>query len=91
MHAYATDSNERRSVPLFLAIASVLSALATNRLQVAAHFDFPWWVDAPSVVGFYAVFWTLFEGFLWRIPILRRIGVVKVPDLRGKWEGSIAS
>ena len=91
MHAYATDSNERRSVPLLLAIASVLCALALNRLQIVAQFQLPWWIDAPSVVGFYALFYAIFDNCLWRMPILRKIGIVNLPDLRGKWKGHIAS
>lgn len=91
MHPYATDSNERKLVPLFLVIVGVLSAWLLNRVLEGLQFGLPWWVDAPSVVGFYAVFYTAFDRCLWRMPILRRIGLVKVPDLHGTWEGRIAS
>jgi hypothetical protein len=91
MHPYATDSNERKLVPLLLVIVSVLSAWFLNRVLGVLQFNLPWWIDAPSVVGFYGVFYNIFDKYLWRVPILQRIGLVKVPDLNGTWKGDIVS
>lgn len=91
MHSYATDSNERKLVPLLLMIVSVLSVWFLNRALEILQFTLPWWIDAPSVVGFYGLFYTLFDKYLWRVSTLRRIGLVRVPDLNGTWKGYIAS
>lgn len=91
MRPYATDSNERRVIPLLLVGLSVLFAWLLNRTFQELEFSLPWWIDAPSVVGFYGVFYTAFERYLWRLPILRATSLVKVPDLAGSWKGYVVS
>jgi len=85
MHPYATDSPERRQIPLALAVVSVVLALALSRLPWRA----PWWLDAPSVAAFYGFLYVWFDRHLWRAKWLRRIGLVSVPDLNGEWRGVI--
>ena len=91
MHAYTTDSTERKFVPLYIAGASVLAAWVLNRVLGAMQFALPWWIDAPSVIGFYGLLYAIFDKYLWRWRIFRTIGVVKVPDLNGTWNGYVAS
>jgi len=40
---------------------------------------------------FYGVFIGAFDRALWRIPLLHRIGLVKVPVLAGNWRGYVSS
>lgn len=91
MHPYATDSSERKYVPLLIAVVSVFLAWLLNRILNALHVTIPWWIDAPSVMGFYGLLYPLFNRRFWRVPILRKIGLVKVPDLTGTWKGYAAS
>jgi len=91
MHPYTTDSSERRFVPLYIAGVSVLAAWILNRVLGAMQFTLPWWIDVPSVIGFYGLLYATFNKYLWRWRILRTIGVVKVPDLNGTWKGYVAS
>ena len=51
----------------------------------------PWWFDAPSVMTFYGVFHTLFDRWLWKWSVLRKLGLVQVPNLNGQWTFQIAS
>jgi len=91
MHPYTTDSNERKLVPLLLIIVSVLFAWFLNRILGVLQFTLPWWIDAPSVIGFYGIFYAIFDKYLWRISVLQRIGLMKLPNLNGTWKGSITS
>jgi hypothetical protein len=91
MHPYVTNSDEKRKVPLLLAILSILAAWGLFKIVKAFHITPPWWFEMPSLIGFYGLFYTVFDRSLWRAPIIRKIGLVKVPDLDGKWEGEIAS
>jgi hypothetical protein len=91
MHTYVTDSDARRLVPLLLAALSVLASWGLFEIVKAIQITPPWWFDMPSLMGFYGLFYTVFDRWLWRAPIIRRIGLVKVPDLNGKWEGSTTS
>ena len=91
MHAYATDSDERKIVHGSLALAGVVLALVLNWILQTAKTSIPWWIDAPSVIGFYGFLYWAFDKFLWKGIILCRIGLIKIPDLSGTWEGHICS
>jgi hypothetical protein len=91
MHPYATDTNARTTVPLIIAGAAIISAWLLARALTALEWSVPWWVDAPSVMGFYGLYTTLFDRWLWRRSLLRWLGLVNVPDLNGTWDGQVAS
>jgi predicted pore-forming effector associated with SMODS systems len=87
MHGYSTDSSERRVVPLLLALLSITSAWVSSRLLAAAHLSVPWWLDAPSILAFYGLLYGLFERFLWRSRLVHKLGLVRIPNLMGRWRG----
>lgn len=89
MHPYATDSDERKTVPLFLAALAIISAIGLSRLLAWIHW--PSWIDAPATAGFYGLYYEAFRRWLWRIRILHRLSVVKVPTLQGKWVGHVST
>lgn len=91
MHSYTTDSSERKFILLYIAGASVFAAWVLNRVLGAMQITLPWWIDAPSVIGFYGLFHVIFNKYIWRWRILRPTGVVKVPNLNGTWNGYVAS
>jgi hypothetical protein len=90
MHPYATDSRERLLVPFLLAAASLGLAYALHLAMTWLNLN-PWWLDIPSVFGFYVILYGLFERWAWRARIFRLTGIVKVPDLQGEWHGTVSS
>jgi hypothetical protein len=90
MHSYATDAKDRESIPLWLAVLAVASTLSLNYLLRALQLQVPWWIDAPSVMGFYGIWYTVFDSFLWRLQ-LGFIHFSDIPDIRGTWVGVIKS
>lgn len=91
MHPYATDSNEREKVIFGLAVLAVSTAWAFSRLLAFAHFTAPWWLDAPSTMAFFGLFYGTFDRVLWRQQWAHRLGLVKVPVLDGEWCGHVRS
>lgn len=91
MHAYAIDSQERRTVPLCLALLAVGAALGTSHFLAALRWTVPWWLDAPSTMAFYGFFYTAFDRWLWRLTPLRWTGLVRAPLVRGAWRGFVTS
>src|ERR1700741_3004367 len=91
MHGYDTDTNERKAVPLFLASMAIALAWMSSRLLAAMHLSVPWWLDAPSSLGFYGVLYALFDRNLWRNRFVRKLGLVRVPNLTGRWRGYLIS
>jgi hypothetical protein len=89
MHPYATDSEERRQVPLGLAVLAILSAYGLAWfLDYTQLEDKLWWLEIPSVAGFYAFYWWLFDRWVWRWRPLRTLHIIHVPDLSGHWRGT---
>src|SRR5260370_25003573 len=89
MHGYSTDSSERRIVPLSLALLAIALAWVTSKSLATAHLSLPWWADAPSSMAFYGVLYTLFDRDPWRSSLVHRLGLVRIPNLTGRWHGSL--
>ena len=91
MHGYSTDSDERRVVPLFLALVAISLAWLSFKFLAVIHFSTPWWVDAPSLMAFYGALYALFDRHLWRSRLIHKLGLVKTPNLAGRWHGYLTS
>jgi hypothetical protein len=91
MHGYSTDSDERRVVPLLLAFFAISLAWLSSKLLVVIHLSVPWWVDAPSLMAFYGVLYALFDRYLWRNGLVSKLGLVRIPNLAGRWHGYLIS
>jgi SMODS-associating 2TM, beta-strand rich effector domain len=91
MHDYSTDSDERRVVPLFLALVAISLAWLSSKILSVTHLTVPWWLDAPSLMFFYGALYTLFDRHLWRNGFVCRLGLVRVPNLAGCWRGYLIS
>jgi hypothetical protein len=90
MHVYATNADDRKSVPLWLAAFSVIAALILSSVTKILKWEIPWWIDAPSVMGFYGIFHKIFDQKLWAIKIWL-FSFSSIPNLTGTWVGSIHS
>jgi uncharacterized membrane protein len=73
MHAYSTDSSERRFVPLLLAALAIVFAWVSSKMMEALHFSVPWWLDAPSSLAFYGALYALFDKHVWRNRFLHKL------------------
>lgn len=91
MHSYSTDISNRPKilaglgalcVVVILGVRQILPILSTEILN-----GFP--LTAPSFALLFGVIYTGYNRWLWRQPILRKLGLVKVPDLNGTWTGYI--
>jgi hypothetical protein len=91
MHGYSTDSDERKIVPLFLALVAISLAWLSSKLLEVTHLTIPWWLDAPSLMTFYGALYTLFDRRLWRNEFVCKLGLVRVPNLAGCWRGYLIS
>jgi hypothetical protein len=89
LHPYATDSEERKQIPLYLAALAILSAIGLSWVLQKVHW--PGWLDAPATAGFYGLYYELFRKRLWRADLFHKWGWVKVPVLAGKWDGNVAT
>jgi hypothetical protein len=91
MHSFAIDSDERKEMIFGIAIVSILFAWGLGQAQDVFGFSIPWWFDAPSVLGFFGLFYKMINNHLWKSSILGKCGLIKTPDLSGKWIAQICS
>ena len=90
MHSYASDAKEGYAALGIIALASLGCAYGLG--CVLDHFKVavPWWMDAPSVLGFYALLFGIYNNAAWRWKIFG-FQLSGVPDIRGTWYGEIVS
>src|ERR1700757_2061001 len=91
MHGYSTDSDERRVVPLLLACLAIFLAWLSSKALMAIRLSVPWWLDAPSSLAFYGALYSLFDRYLWRNRLVSKLGLVRIPNLAGQWDGYLVS
>lgn len=90
MHDYSIDRHPKEKVLFLLALIAIIAAplvkglaeYLVSLLEVSAG-----WSSAPVVAvpvfGLFSGFYFLFDRFLWKITLLRKL--LLVPDLNGKW------
>lgn len=90
-HPYATDSKEREQLPVWFAVLAI--ALSYGLHVVVDHFhpNLPWYVDLWDPIVFYGVIYRIFAQYGWRWGIWRWLGLVRIPDLNGRYVGSMRS
>jgi len=93
MHPYSTDSKERKFIPLILSVISIGFAWILNKLLLNDWLNLSslWWIEAPSVIGFYSILYTFFNNKLWKYRFFQKMGLIKIPNLNGVWSGGIIS
>jgi SMODS-associating 2TM, beta-strand rich effector domain len=80
----------RYNVRMFLLVSCTI-AIAVYALSNL----FPWTRDfgliltPTAIAGGVGSFWWLFDRYLWRWPISRKLGISDLPDLNGRWLGTI--
>jgi hypothetical protein len=91
MHGCSTDSDERRVIPLLLASLAIGLAWLSSKLLAVIRFSVPWWADAPSSMAYYGALYALFDKYLWRNGVVSKLGLVRIPNLAGRWRGYLIS
>jgi hypothetical protein len=89
MHGYSIDSDERERVPLLVAVAALLLSYSIWLALQQFAIELPWWLSAPSVIGIYGGLSALFNQWLWRRPVVRRLLSLRTPNVAGVWTGTV--
>src|SRR2546421_10240320 len=89
MHGYSTDSNERRVVPLLLALMAIALAWMSSKFLAVMHLSIAWRLDAPSSMAFYGALYALFDKYLWRNSFVYNMRLVRIPNLTRRGRGDL--
>lgn len=83
--------NNRRGVISVLLVVSIGLVGAINAVLNTVDFEFQWIVNPFSVAGIFGLLYFMFDRFIWKCHLLRRLDIVTIPDLNGVWRGEIES
>ncbi len=90
MHTYATDAEDRNIVPMILAVVAIAATLIFIFVIQTLKIQIPWWIDAPSIMGFYGIFYQIYNRALWRTQF-GLLHLSQIPDVNGIWAGVLTS
>lgn len=80
------DFRRASHVWFFAAFLPVLSyGIGWEFVHLFPHL--PFWVEGISPLTAYGLLFNFFDKAAWHWPIFRALGIVSVPDLRGRWLG----
>ncbi|MBU1299106.1 MAG: hypothetical protein KKB77_08165 [Bacteroidetes bacterium] len=85
MHQYSSTHDLNPVFYVSLSALCVVCALLLHLALIALKLDELWWIEFPSVLGFYGIFWRWFDKKGWTVLILRKLFHITTPDLSGSW------
>lgn len=87
------NDNYRQFTYFILILVSISAAFVygITALLKQNHIDVPFYIELPSIPSVYALLFYLFDKYLWKHPIFKKLGIVVADDLNGKWEGNLKS
>ena len=89
MHSYELEG--RATVVVAITGVSVLLVWLLHIGLGAVAFDPQWWLSVPSFAGCYSGLHWLFDRYVWRLGLLRKLKLILLPDLNGTWVGEVKS
>ena len=90
MHAYASDSIDRKVVPWVIAAVAVATAYLYSGIITWLKWEIPWWVEAPSILSVYGLGHWVYSRHVWRRHVLG-LKLSSIPDFSGTWFGRLES
>ena len=89
MHSYEVEGRGR--VAVALAVASILMIWLLHVGLDSVDFEPQWWLSVPSFAGCYSGLQWLFDRYVWKLGLLRKLKLIQLPDLNGRWIGEVKS
>lgn len=88
-YPYATDSSEREVLPYYFAVMAVSIAYLLYFVVDQLRVRIPWWAALPSPMPIYLLILGIFTRYTWRWPVLRKLGIIKIPNLNAEYQGHL--
>lgn len=87
MHSYSIDTDERKTTIAYIAVISV--AISMSLSNILDSWGIP--LTAPSAMALFGLLYKVFDLYLWKCEIIRKLKISKIPILEGDWKGNYHS
>jgi len=91
LHHYTADTTDRTRVHIILFIVATLSAWLLGKFFDYYEIQPPWWLEVPSMFGFYVIYFGLFNQYLWKVKLIRFLLRIETPVIGGTYETELRS
>lgn len=88
------NNDNYKQFTFFILILVGISAVITYAISATLQkygVSIPWYVETPSIPAIYALLFFVFDKFLWKNKLFRKLGIVVADNLNGKWNGVVKS
>lgn len=86
MHQYQTDDVVKNNFLLVAVLLAVLLAYLFNQVTQYFEIQLPWWIETPSILGFFGLIYWMYDKYLWKTKPIQNIDWIKTPDISGNWK-----
>jgi hypothetical protein len=88
------NNDNYKQFTVFILLLVGISATITYAISAVLQkygIIIPWYVETPSIPAIYALLFYIFNRFLWKRNLFRKLDIVVADDLNGKWNGFVKS
>lgn len=85
MHEYSLSYHDRKNVYYVLVMLSSFIGIPIAFFLTSVSNTFGMIVTAPSGILIFFTIFHLFDNYIWKIPQMYSWGIIKIPNLNGKW------
>jgi len=89
MHQYQTDDSVRKNFLIAAVLLAVALAYLFGKAINALQIQIPWFIESPSILGFFGAIYWLYDKYLWKTKWVQKIDWIKTPNISGKWNVGI--
>lgn len=76
---------------LLLVFVSTCLAYGISCMLQLYKINVPFYIELPSISAIYAILFWIFDRYLWKLLIFKKIGIIVADDLSGIWKGVVKS
>ncbi|GEL76666.1 Cap15 family CBASS effector [Tenuibacillus multivorans] len=92
MHEYSIDIERNKIFFGLAAISIIISGLVSSFINaIILTIPFIEFTVSIAAMGLFGILYSLFDKFIWKWKLLKKIGLVQTPNLNGTWKGEFSS
>jgi len=91
MHEYSLSYHDRKNIYYFVVILSGIISIPITLFVGSISSILNLSLMAPSGLVIFFLVFHLFDKYIWKLPFMYSLGIIKIPNLNGRWLATIKS